>query len=62
MIAVYPVIPYVKQSDTPGERTCGAACLSMVYGSLGLEGAAKRNLARRFRSGILLAVWRRPHT
>lgn len=30
-------IPYVKQSETPAERSCGAACLSMVYGSLGLK-------------------------
>ena len=31
------VIPFIKQFGNPGERTCGAACLSMVYGSLGLS-------------------------
>jgi hypothetical protein len=30
-------IPYEKQSDTQSNRTCGAACLSMVYRSLGKE-------------------------
>ncbi|HUI54600.1 MAG TPA: C39 family peptidase [Bryobacteraceae bacterium] len=28
-------IPYERQSEAEGNRTCGAACLSMVYGSLG---------------------------
>ena len=31
------VIPYQKQSDAQSSRTCGAACLSMVYGSFGKE-------------------------
>jgi len=30
-------IPYEKQSDPQNNRTCGAACLSMVYRSLGKE-------------------------
>jgi Peptidase C39 family len=30
-------IPYEKQSDPESNRTCGAACLSMVYRSLGKE-------------------------
>jgi hypothetical protein len=30
-------IPYEKQSDPQSNRTCGAACLSMVYRSLGKE-------------------------
>ncbi|HXA04262.1 MAG TPA: cysteine peptidase family C39 domain-containing protein [Bryobacteraceae bacterium] len=30
-------IPYEKQSDAQSNRTCGAACLSMVYRSLGKE-------------------------
>lgn len=30
-------VPYVKQSDSPGDRTCGAACLSMVYRAFGKE-------------------------
>jgi hypothetical protein len=30
-------IPYEKQSDPQNNRTCGAACLSMVYHSLGKE-------------------------
>jgi hypothetical protein len=30
-------IPYEKQSDLQNNRTCGAACLSMVYRSLGKE-------------------------
>src|SRR5579871_1492680 len=30
-------IPYEKQSDMPAGRTCGAACLSMVYRSFGKE-------------------------
>lgn len=30
-------IPYEKQSDTDGSRSCGAACLRMVYGSLGKD-------------------------
>lgn len=36
MIVAVPVIPYVKQSDPASGRTCGAACLSMVYGSFGV--------------------------
>lgn len=32
-----PAIPYEKQSETDGSRSCGAACLSMVYGSLGKD-------------------------
>jgi hypothetical protein len=30
-------IPYERQSDTDGTRSCGAACLSMVYRSLGKD-------------------------
>jgi hypothetical protein len=30
-------IVYEKQSDAESNRTCGAACLAMVYGSLGKE-------------------------
>lgn len=32
-----PKIPYEKQFDRQATRTCGAACLSMVYGSFGQE-------------------------
>ncbi len=32
-----PAIPYEKQSDAVGTRSCGAACLSMVYRSLGKD-------------------------
>lgn len=32
-----PAIPYEKQSETDGSRSCGAACLRMVYGSLGKD-------------------------
>lgn len=31
----YPEIPFEKQMDTQNSRACGAACLSMVYRSLG---------------------------
>jgi len=30
-------IPYEKQFDMQASRTCGAACLSMVYRSFGQE-------------------------
>jgi hypothetical protein len=30
-------IPYERQSDSDGTRSCGAACLSMVYRSLGKD-------------------------
>ncbi len=30
-------IPYERQSDAQAQRGCGAACLSMIYGSLGLR-------------------------
>jgi hypothetical protein len=49
-----PVIPYEKQDDPKSNRMCGAACLAMVYRSLGDSGeedarsaaAAKRKRAR----------------
>jgi hypothetical protein len=31
------IIPYERQSDPRKSRTCGAACLSMIYRSFGLE-------------------------
>ncbi len=34
-MATTEIIPYEKQSDSQSSRSCGAACLSMVYGSLG---------------------------
>jgi hypothetical protein len=37
MSATAPAIPYEKQFDMQASRTCGAACLSMVYRSLGQE-------------------------
>src|SRR5664279_3731447 len=37
MIAAPEVIPYQKQIDMQSSRTCGAACLSMVYHSFGKE-------------------------
>ncbi len=36
-MATAEIIPYEKQSDTQSSRSCGAACLSMVYRSLGKE-------------------------
>jgi len=39
-VATPPVeyaIPYERQSDADSNRTCGAACLSMVYRSLGID-------------------------
>ena len=32
-----PAIPYERQSSEPSTRTCGAACLSMIYRALGKE-------------------------
>jgi hypothetical protein len=37
MSATASAIPYEKQFDMQASRTCGAACLSMVYHSLGQE-------------------------
>jgi hypothetical protein len=37
MSATASAIPYEKQFDLQASRTCGAACLSMVYKSLGQE-------------------------
>jgi hypothetical protein len=37
MSAAEAAIPYEKQSDPQSNRTCGAACLSMVYRSFGKE-------------------------
>ncbi len=37
MSATAPAVPYEKQFDMQASRTCGAACLSMVYRSLGQE-------------------------
>ncbi len=37
MSAAKPVIPYQGQSDPHSNRTCGAACLSMVYQSFGKQ-------------------------
>jgi hypothetical protein len=37
MSATAPAVPYEKQFDMQATRTCGAACLSMVYRSLGQE-------------------------
>jgi hypothetical protein len=37
MNAAEAAIPYEKQSDPQSNRTCGAACLSMVYRSFGQE-------------------------
>jgi Peptidase C39 family len=37
MSAAETAIPYEKQSDLQNNRTCGAACLSMVYRSFGKE-------------------------
>ena len=55
-----PVIPYEKQADPKSNRMCGAACLAMVYRSLGgsAEGEAgttaqtrKRGRDRRAEKG-----------
>lgn len=32
-----PAIPYERQSSEPSTRTCGAACLSMIYRAFGKE-------------------------
>ncbi len=37
MSATAPAVPYEKQFDMQASRTCGAACLSMVYRSFGQE-------------------------
>jgi hypothetical protein len=37
MSAPAAAIPYEKQAELQNNRTCGAACLSMVYRSLGME-------------------------
>jgi len=37
MATTQPVVPFQRQFDSQSSRTCGAACLSMVYQSLGLE-------------------------
>jgi len=41
MSAVATAIPYERQPDRQGDRTCGAACLSMVYRSLGIAVSAQ---------------------
>jgi hypothetical protein len=56
-----PVIPYQKQEDPKSNRMCGAACLAMVYRSLGDSGeeaasavatpGRKRGRDRRFEKG-----------
>jgi len=37
MSAAQPSIPYERQTDAETNRTCGAACLSMVYRSFGKQ-------------------------
>ncbi len=59
MTTLYPQIPYVKQPDSPGERTCGAACLSMVYASLGLKVTPNEiwpNISKRNRFGSMAST------
>ena len=59
MATVGTSIPYMKQSGTPAERKCGAACLSMVYGSLGLNVAQDEiwpNISKRNPFGSLAST------
>jgi len=49
-------IPYERQSDQPAGRTCGAACLSMVYRSFGKDVPSAEiwpAIAKRNRFGVV---------
>src|SRR5438132_8149937 len=53
------IIPYEKQFDPKAYRTCGAACLSMVYRSLGKDVAQAEiwsAIAQRNRFGSLAST------
>ena len=59
MSAVSIDVPYVKQSDAGDARNCGAACLSMVYRSFGVEMPAEEiwpSIAKVNASGSLAST------
>jgi hypothetical protein len=55
-------IPFERQSDAPGVRDCGAACLSMVYGSFGKPAPRAEiwpNISGRNRAGSVSSLTHR---
>jgi Papain-like cysteine protease AvrRpt2 len=59
MSAAQLAIPYERQSEAQSHRTCGAACLSMVYRSFGKEAAQEQiwsSIAKKNRFGSLAST------
>ncbi|HLM98354.1 MAG TPA: cysteine peptidase family C39 domain-containing protein [Bryobacteraceae bacterium] len=59
MSAAQLAIPYERQSEAPGDRTCGAVCLGMIYRSFGKEVSQEEiwaAIAKRNRFGSLAST------